>query len=67
MLTGTYRPTERNKLVADHYEKLGFTRVTEEESGLTRWELQVESAKPKCAPMNVISQGFAMAGENLFA
>ena len=23
-LSGTYRPTERNKLVIDHYAKLGF-------------------------------------------
>ena len=43
-LTGTYRPTERNKLVVDHYAKLGFTKVGEEESGLTRWELPVDGA-----------------------
>ena len=38
-LAGTYRPTERNKLVVDHYAKLGFTKVVDEDSGLTRWEL----------------------------
>ena len=38
-LIGTYRPTERNKLVVDHYPKLGFSKVREEESGLTEWEL----------------------------
>jgi hypothetical protein len=32
---------ERNKLVVDHYAKLGFTKVGEEESGLTRWELSL--------------------------
>src|SRR6202023_2667575 len=26
-LTGTYLPTDRNKLVIDHYAKLGFTKV----------------------------------------
>jgi len=26
-LTGTYRPTDRNKLVVDHYARLGFTLV----------------------------------------
>jgi FkbH-like protein len=67
MLTGTYRPTERNKLVTDHYDKLGFTKVREEESGLTRWELHVEGAEPKSARMNVISRGFATTRENLFA
>ena len=30
-LTGTYRPTDRNKLVVDHYAKLGFTKVEEED------------------------------------
>jgi FkbH-like protein len=55
-LTGIYRPTDRNKLVVDHYAKLGFTKVSEEESGLTRWELLVESADPPIAPMKVVSQ-----------
>jgi FkbH-like protein len=58
-IIGTYRPTEKNKLVIDHYAKLGFTMVSEEESGLTRWELVVADAKPVSAPMKVISLGFA--------
>jgi FkbH-like protein len=62
-LYGTYRPTDRNKLVVDHYAKLGFTKVVEEESGLTRWELTVEGAEPESAPMNVVSQGFAAVHE----
>jgi FkbH-like protein len=57
-LTGVYRPTDRNKLVIDHYVKLGFTPVSEEPTGLTRWELPVESADPESAPMKVVSQGF---------
>ena len=61
-LTGTYRPTDRNKLVIDHYAKLGFTKVGEEESGVTRWELSVEGADPEIAPMKVVSQGFAARG-----
>ncbi|MGA3265173.1 MAG: HAD-IIIC family phosphatase, partial [Terracidiphilus sp.] len=60
-LAGTYRPTDRNKLVVDHYARLGFTRVGEDESGLTRWELLVEGAEPESAPMRVVSQGFAEA------
>jgi FkbH-like protein len=38
-ITGAYRPTDRNKLVVDHYAKLGFAKVAEEPSGLTDWEL----------------------------
>jgi FkbH-like protein len=60
-LAGTYRPTDRNKLVVDHYARLGFTKVGEDESGLTRWELLVEGAEPESAPMRVVSQGFAEA------
>lgn len=57
-LLGVYKPTDRNKLVIDHYAKLGFTKIGEEESGLTRWELLVDGAEPEAAPMKVISQGF---------
>ncbi len=62
-LTSVYRPTDRNKLVADHYAKLRFTKTGEEESGLTRWELLVEGAAPESAPMMVVSRGFADATE----
>jgi FkbH-like protein len=57
-LVGTYKPTDRNKLVVDHYAKLGFTKV-EEESGSTRWELLVEGAAPESAPMKIVRNGFA--------
>jgi FkbH-like protein len=63
-LIGTYRPTERNKLVVDHYAKLGFNKVREGESGLTEWELLVESATDwEGLPMNVVSTGFTSAAE----
>jgi FkbH-like protein len=62
-LVGTYRPTDRNQIVVDHYAKLGFTKVSEEESGLTRWELLVENADPERAPMKIISRGFAAGKE----
>jgi predicted enzyme involved in methoxymalonyl-ACP biosynthesis len=62
-LSGVYLPTERNRLVVDHYQRLGFTKVAEEESGITRWELLVAGANPEMAPMKVISNGFAVATE----
>jgi FkbH-like protein len=58
-ILGTYRPTDRNKLVVDHFAKLGFTKTSEESSGLTRWELIVEGANPEAAPMKVASSGFS--------
>ena len=45
--------------MVDHYAKLGFTKIAEEQSGLMRWELLVEGAEPETAPMKVVSQGFS--------
>jgi FkbH-like protein len=58
-LLGTYRPTDRNNLVVDHYSKLGFAKVCEEDSGLTRWELSVDGVTPDPAPMQVVSTCFS--------
>jgi FkbH-like protein len=57
-IIGVYLPTERNKLVVDHYAKLGFTKVSEDADGSTRWELAVEGADPEAAPMKVDSRAF---------
>jgi FkbH-like protein len=65
-LVGAYRPTDRNKLVVDHYAKLGFTKVEEEKSGLTRWELAVEGARPESASMKIVSRGSSIAKEEFF-
>ncbi len=62
-LCGIYKATERNQLVVDHYAKLGFSKVLEEATGLTRWVLPVEGAAPESAPMRVISRGFATGRE----
>jgi FkbH-like protein len=62
-LVGAYHPTERNKLVVDHYARLGFAKIAEDPSGLTRWELLVDHADPEIAPMKVTTHGFAAANE----
>jgi FkbH-like protein len=66
-LIGVYKPTERNTLVTDHYAKLGFTKLSDQEGGLSRWELLVEHADPQTAPMNVISHGFVAPKERSLA
>jgi FkbH-like protein len=58
-LLGTYRPTERNKLVVDHYARLGFTKIDEDASGITRWEFSALAVEPEAAPMKVVVQGLA--------
>ncbi|HEY2163853.1 MAG TPA: HAD-IIIC family phosphatase [Gemmatimonadaceae bacterium] len=40
-IVGYYVPTPRNGMVADHYEKLGFTRLTDETAGTTAWCLDL--------------------------
>jgi FkbH-like protein len=63
-LIGTYRPTDRNQLVADHYDKLGFNKVREEKSGLTEWDFLVDRKKDwELLPMNVVSTDFTIATE----
>lgn len=51
-LIGTYIPTDRNKLVQEHYPKLGF-RAVRTENGVTTYELDVDSAVVQGAPMTV--------------
>jgi FkbH-like protein len=64
-LVGTYRPTDRNRIVAGHYAGLCFTKVTEDASGVARWELVVDGAVPEHAPMRVLSIGFPATKEKL--
>jgi FkbH-like protein len=58
-LIGTFRPTDRNKLVEQHYSKLGFTEVERQPDGTTVWELDVASASVEPCPMRVRSEGFS--------
>jgi len=62
-LIGTYRPTDRNKLVIDHYAKLGFTQTGTDDAGNTHWELQVAGTEVETAPMKVVSRGFDVTAE----
>jgi FkbH-like protein len=57
-LFGAYRPTDRNKLVEDHYSKLGFILTGTEADATTIWELDVDRAAVEAAPMTVRSIGF---------
>jgi len=52
-LIGRYRPTPRNAMVADHYEKLGFTRIATLEDGGGAWELDVAGAELAEVPMRI--------------
>ncbi len=53
-ITGTYRPTDRNRLVEDHYAKLGFTQCPDQAEGSTRWNLDVADREVPSLPMRVV-------------
>lgn len=57
-LRGTYHPTDRNKLVEQHYSKLGFTQVGGQNGGTTVWELETAAASVEPPPMVVTRSGF---------
>jgi len=56
-LQGRYMPTEKNALVRDHYDKLGFAKVGEQD-GTTIWELPA-ATEIAAVPMRVIRSGVA--------
>jgi FkbH-like protein len=53
-LLGHYLPTEKNKLVEDHYAKLGFELLERGADGSTRWQLDVNEELPaQTLPMRI--------------
>ncbi len=46
-LIGEYRPTAKNGMVRNHYERLGFTRVEERADGTTTWSLDLSDFVPR--------------------
>jgi FkbH-like protein len=57
-LVGIYRPSERNRMVEQHYPALGFEPISAEPDGSTRWQLGVRNASVQGPPMQVRSMGF---------
>lgn len=51
-LIGSYIPTDRNRMVQDHYPKLGF-RLIGSENNIATYELDISSADIESAPMAV--------------
>ncbi len=54
---GRYLPTEKNALVRDHYEKLGFAKV-DEHDGTTNWSMPTATEIAE-VPMRVVRSGAA--------
>jgi FkbH-like protein len=62
-IIGAYRPTPRNKMVEDHYPKLGFSPLCQNTDGSTDWELNLARTADTEAPipMTVERSGFDLA------
>ena len=55
VLRGRYVPSAKNKMVAQHYEKLGFTTAGEEAAGETLWQLDLASYRTAELPMRILT------------
>ena len=53
-ITGTYLPTAKNRMVADHYAKLGFTQTEAGAEGSSRWRLDLADYTVPELPMRFI-------------
>ena len=61
-IVGTYIPTPKNAMVADHFGKLGFDRTSSADNGLTVWELRCTDFVFPTLPMTVFEQPAKASG-----
>jgi FkbH-like protein len=52
-LVGSYIPSPKNRMVADHYKKLGFASTDTAEDGATGWSLDLEAYAAPDLPMTI--------------
>lgn len=53
-LIGRFIPSEKNMMVAKHYEKLGFEKIAETDEGETVWRLRLADLAEKTLPMTIV-------------
>jgi FkbH-like protein len=58
-LVGRYLPSAKNRIVADHYHKLGFTLVDKLADGGTVWAFELEHYQPPELPMQINAKELA--------
>jgi FkbH-like protein len=52
-LVGRYVPSAKNRMVADHYAKLGFSLAETRDDGVTVWTLDLDAFQPTPLPMKI--------------
>jgi predicted enzyme involved in methoxymalonyl-ACP biosynthesis len=58
-LIGSYIPTARNGMVANHYAGLGFTSIETSSDGSSFWHLPIDRAPDIDLPLRVERRGWA--------
>lgn len=53
-VVGRYVPTERNAMVAGHYEKMGFTKDSDLLGGGSIWSLDLSTYEDRALPMTIV-------------
>lgn len=53
LIRGTFVPTNKNMMVAEHYKDLGFDLVDRKADGTTHWQLSVETYSYKRPPIRI--------------
>ncbi|MDB5579763.1 MAG: Haloacid dehalogenase [Bradyrhizobium sp.] len=54
-VVGEYLPTERNAMVRDHYERLGFSPIdVDDGDGGSRWSLDISNYEPRLVRMDIV-------------
>ena len=54
-LQGYYVPTKKNEMVADHYEKLGFTLASSDsETNAAIWTLNLDTYTPRSRHIRIL-------------
>lgn len=55
-IRGTFIPTKKNMMVAEHYRALGFDLIDQKPDGTTYWQLSVEAYNDKQPPIRVLDR-----------
>ena len=63
-LIGRYIPSAKNRMVADHYQKLGFTLIETATDGKTEWRLDLGDYRAPELPMRIEDGALAPAKVN---
>ena len=62
-LIGRYIPSAKNRMVADHYHKLGFSQMEDKAGGETVWSLDLATYSAPELPMTIVDTALTRAEE----